>query len=419
MTSTNELMARVAKALNGSFSPSGDEGVAETAETQTQNEACLEELYRDCCTEYGVENAISIEIFLRLFDVLIGLYRLDRCDELLRDILPAIDRLEAKAVVGTPSSTLTSRYKLKGIQCLAFTRWKQGRLSEAMELFIQMEKMMSEPSPALLENMGHTYSSMGNLDKAKEYFEKAMEADSPNRGGILLGLGLVSERSGDIESGLEKCIEALAWYEARFSKRENESSLEAKCCMSIAKLYNKRKIFDEATKYASRAVDNFRRTCGDDSPLLASALKALGENLARNPEYAEKARVTLMEAFQIEATKDAIDMITMMELIHSLTNLCQRVSDIESRERRFKEVLQIGETACLSVSSRLTKDGNYAAFLKFVAELAIYANELTKAKKLLEEAKPLFEKEKSVDCSGLVGQCTEIIALIDRRLTGQ
>jgi tetratricopeptide (TPR) repeat protein len=416
MAAQNDILSRVAKVLKGSFSPSGDESVHETAETQNENEKYLEELFEDCCKEFGLENAVTIEVFLRLFDVLIGMYRLDRCDQLLKEVLPAIDRLESKSVEGTASSSLSSKYKLKGIQCLAFTRWKQGKLSEAMDLFMQMESLLPQPSPALLENMGHTYSSMGNLDKAKEYFEKSIEAGSPNEGGILLGLGLLSERSGDHERGIQQCLKALEWYENRFSKKGNESSLEAKCCMSIAKLYATTKQTEKAYEYATRAVENFRRTCGNDSPLLASALKAQGEILANDPLKASQAIRILQESLSIEASKDAVDMMCMMDLVHALTKLAQRLTDSGEQSRTYMRTFTIASDACNNVRKKLPKDGNMAAFFKFVAELAIYANQLAAAKCLLEEALPLFQEEKSMDCSGLASQCTEILALIDRRI---
>ena len=129
--------------------------------------------------------------------------------------------------------------------------------------------------------------------------------------------------------------------------------------------------------------------------------------------------MALQESFRIEAGKDALDMVTMMEIIHGLTKLCQGIDDSLDREKNFKTTLTIAESACENVRHKLRADGNTAAFLKFVAELAVYANELTKAKSLLEEARPLFEAEKTIDCSGLVVQCKEIIAIIDRKLVGQ
>ena len=418
---SNELLARVAVALNKSYAPSGDEAESETAEAQLNNEKSLEDLFKDCKATFGIANAVTIEVFLRLFDVLIGLYRLDRCDALLHEVIPAIDTLESQSANGTASSALSSKYKLKAIQCSAFTKWKQGKLSEAMDLFLQMEDMMKDtaPSPALLENMGHTYSSMGDLEKAKTYFNKAMAAGSPNKGGLLLGLGLVSERSGDLQGGLKQCLEALEWYESKFTGNNNESSLEAKCALSVAKIYARLKDQSNALKYATRAVENFRRTCGSDSPLLASALKVQGEILAGDTAQTKAAIAALQEALTIETQKDAIDMVTMMELIHAVTKVVQKLPENAERRTQFRSIFGIAMRGCESVRSRLSPDGNMAAFLKFTAELGIYADELDSARSLIKEALPLFQAEKSVDCSGIVQQCEQLITLLDQRIVAK
>lgn len=418
---SNELLARVAEALKKSYVPSGDEAEMETAERQLDNEKTLENLYRDCKTTFGIANAVTIEVFLRLFDVLIGLYRLDRCETLLNEVIPAIDTLEANSADGTASSSLTSKYKLKAVQCSAFTKWKQGKLSEAMDLFIQMEDMMkdSPPSPALLENMGHTYSSMGNLDAAKMYFKKAITAGSMNQGGLLLGLGLISERSGDLQGGLKQCLEALEWYESKFTGNNNESSLEAKCSLSVAKIYARLKDQTNALKYATRAVNNFRRTCGSDSPLLASALKVHGEILAKDSDQTKLAISTLQEALNIETKKDAVDMVTMMELIHGLTKIIQNMPDSTERRVQFRSIFKTAMRGCESVREKLSHDGNVGAFLKFTAELGIYAEELNSARSLIQEALPLFQAEKSVDCTGIVEQCEQILSLLDQRIVAK
>jgi tetratricopeptide (TPR) repeat protein len=256
---------------------------------------------------------------------------------------------------------------------------------------------------------------MGDFESAKKYFAKAIEAGAQNRGGILLGLGLLSDRTGNSNEGLKQCKEALAWYEERFSKTGNESSLEAKCCMSIAKLCLKLRDNKQALEFADRAVQNFKRTCGDDSPLVASALKTKGEILASMTTESENAVLALHAALRIEATKDALDMMTMMEIIQLVSNISQQMP-AEKRAQTLKNVLEAAIKACANVRAKLPQDGNTAAFYKFVAELAFYAQELAVARELLTEAIPLFATEKSMDCSGLVKQCEELINLINNRI---
>lgn len=409
------LMERVAGALAGSYAPSGDESATESAATQIKNEEELESLYADVKSEFGIYHVITVEIFLRLFDVLIGMYRLDKCDALLVEILPAIDRLCEDAKSETVRATKARALKLKGIQCLAFTRWKQGRLAEALTAFNQMEEQLETPSPALFENMAHTYSSMGDFSNAKKYFQKAIDAGCENKGGVLLGLGLLSDRTGEVAEGLAQCKEALEWYEEKFSKRQNESSLEAKCCMSIAKLSLKVRDVSGALEHSNRAVGIFRRTCGEDSPLVAAALKTKGEILASIPDESENALAALLGALKIESIKDALDMLAMMDIVQLVMKISQKV-EIGKRIQSLKDMLEAGVKACANVRTKMPQDGNSAAFYKFIGELAVYAQEPLVAKELLTEAIPLFQGEKTMDCSGLVKQCQDVISLINSKI---
>jgi hypothetical protein len=122
---------------------------------------------------------------------------------------------------------------------------------------------------------------------------------------------------------------------------EKEGSLEAKVAMSIAKLQVKLKDTASALMHASLAVDVFRHTCGEDSPLLASALKIKGEVLCAIPGQLPQACDTFIAAFKIEAQKDLVEIMTMMELVQLVQGICRRVvhdarSDIVFTLHRFR-----------------------------------------------------------------------------------
>ena len=104
---------------------------------------------------------------------------------------------------------------------------------------------------------------------------------------------------------------------------DKECSLEGKVAMSIAKLHVKLGDTSAALVYASTAVDVFRHTCGDDSPLLASALKIKGDVLTAIPGKLQQAVDTFINAFQIEAGKDLVEIMTMMELVQLILGICK------------------------------------------------------------------------------------------------
>jgi tetratricopeptide (TPR) repeat protein len=104
---------------------------------------------------------------------------------------------------------------IKAIQAKGFCRWKQYRLDEALALFQEQEGIMG-PSAALCENIGHTYSSIGDLEEAARYFERGLEllkaGSFGNCAGLYYGLGLIKERQGDGLAALPILGQALEMY---------------------------------------------------------------------------------------------------------------------------------------------------------------------------------------------------------------
>ena len=397
-----QLADEVAKILSTSYSPSGDEGVAEIATDHLVAEQFVERVYGTCVESLGQMHAITMEIFFKLFDIWIGLYRLEKCeDELAR--------------FGEDDTNI------RLIQSWAFLRWKQGDQREALRLFKQMES--TTQSPALFENLAHTYSSLGDLDMAEQYFVKAAsEMADGNKGGVLLGLGLLKNRRNGGTDGVEICMDALEWYAAKFSKKGNMSSLEAKCAMSIAKIWFDNANEERAIQFANSAVENFRITCGNDSPLLASALKVKGDILWMLSGDREGARDAFREAFNIEAEKDALSLVDLIQLNNAIIDTFTKPNPQDGcspgriDRDAFKPLIKDALHACDSAKSKLPHDANLGAFFKIVAELAIWANDLRVAKSLLEDALPLLKCDGSSECLTLRNQSTELIKLIDRQL---
>jgi hypothetical protein len=67
---------------------------------------------------------------------------------------------------------------------------------------------------------------------------------------------------------------------------------------------------------------------------------------------------------------------------------------------------------------KVRRDGNLGAFIKSVAEIAIYAKAFPGARELLTEAASLFEAERDVDCSKLAEESTHLVQLLDALICG-
>ncbi|CAE8665969.1 unnamed protein product, partial [Polarella glacialis] len=137
----------------------------------------------------------TLNTFFALFDNCIQLYRLNKLSDYLEEVVPVCRKRNDK-------------FTMKAIQALSFVRWKQSRFREALPLFHEMEATLGK-SAALCENIAHTYNSLGDYEKAEDYFRQALrfieqEAgfNKGNRGGVLLGLGIVRDRLGKHKEAL-------------------------------------------------------------------------------------------------------------------------------------------------------------------------------------------------------------------------
>ena len=206
-------------------------------------------------------------------------------------------------------------------------RWKQYRFREALTLFLEQQSIVGG-SAALCENIGHTYSSLGELGSAEEYFERAIEllkrGSFGNKGGIYMGLGLVRDRLGKTKEALPILEQALAHYQAEHtdgaSHVQLDSSIIAKAHMSVGKAHEKLGDAPNAARHMADALALFRRTVGPDSPLTANAMGCLGKVHCANGRQTEGLKL-LKGALRLEIRKDAFHLETVWELLSKLKDV--------------------------------------------------------------------------------------------------
>eukprot|EP00906_Rhabdomonas_costata_P004523 RCo006670 len=376
----------------------------ESIEDQYQEEIQLEAEVAKLRAELGLEDPKTLEKVFELFSNWIALYRLNKTDALLQEVVPVCKKLG-----GT--------WHIKAIQSLGFCRWKQYRFTDALECFLEMEKLVG-PSTSLFENIGHTYSSLGNLEKAEEYFQSALKVqeeidavraklpeamrgameDKENRGGILLGLGLVKERRGDIAGALVQLERALKCYQEKF--KDTDASLTAKAHMSVGKAHEKLNHLPEAEQNFREALRIFIKTCGRDSPLTAGALGSLGKVLYDQHKL-EEAQVHLKEALSLEATKDSVHLMTVFELMLKIIDL-HTGGDTPLNRQVFKQYVPIVQNANKFMRAQgVPLDGDFGVFAKTAGEICLLAEEYETAIEFLSTATDLLAKVTTINVSKL------------------
>uniref|UniRef100_A0A7S2CJB3 Tetratricopeptide repeat protein 29 n=1 Tax=Alexandrium andersonii TaxID=327968 RepID=A0A7S2CJB3_9DINO len=380
-----------------------DEG-PEVATEQVKQEAVLEVKYARMKAAYGLEDRRTLEVFFELFDIWIMLYRLNKADKALQEVMPACEWRR-------------DEFTVKASQAIAFTRWKQGRYREALSRFHEMEGMVGR-SPALCENIGHTYNTLGFYDQAEHYFRDALTLikqfgdPKANEGGILLGLAGMQERKGEYKEALPTSIAAYDYFAGRDKKRGWGSSLTAKAAMQLSKVHLKLGRTREAEKYVREAMQLFEQTAGKDTPLLVGALARLGKILVKRGQLAE-AQDSFHRAYKLEAMKDALDLVEIMDIHNQLVDTHVKPKGGALDRTGFKKYFSVVDLVLLRVRREMKQDGNAGAYYKIAGEVYVLGKSCSTGKPLLLEAKKLFEVEKSIDTSGLIRQCKDLIAYCD------
>lgn len=380
----------------------------ELAVEQVKQEAVLEVKYANMKRKYGINDRRTLETFFELFDLWIMLYRLNKLDAALKEILPACEwRRDDLAI--------------KAVQALAFTRWKQGRYKEALARFHEMEGWMGK-NAALCENIGHTYNTLGAYTEAERYFQDALKlthvqklGKQGNEPGIMLGLAGVQERRGHYAEALPTATKAYEMYKARDVERGWQTSLTAKAAMQLSKVSLKLGHLQDAKKHTEEAVKLFAITAGEDTPLLAGAFERLAEVYIALGRV-EDAQGAYHKAYKLEAIKDAFDLVPILEIHNKLVESHLALKGGFDRGA-FSRYFGVAKQVVDRVRSELLQDGNAGAYYKAAGELYALGNSCDLGRPLLEEAVTLFAGEKSIDTSGLIRQCTDLISFCAGTLT--
>lgn len=396
----------------------GDEP-EELVELQLIEETRLEKLFAEHRKERGLNDEVTIDTFFKLFNMWIQLYRLNKAREVLDELVPICRERGGN-------------HHIQGIQALAFTVWKQSDFKQAAQLFHEMEALVG-PSSALCENIGHTYSSMGDFEQASRYFkmsltcmdeEEAAGKEARNRAGVLLGLGIIENRQGQYEKALVTVREARRLFREKAGGKP--ASLIAKAGMSLAKILLKLAsleqdeakrlaMIDEAISTEQENVYLFEVTCGADSPLTASALKGLGEAFLRRQKAVE-ALESFAKSYHLEVQKDAFDLMGVMDVHNLLVGVHMarmKMGHPLDREafRSYLPTIQIGVRRV----GEMKQDANAGAYYKVAGELFAFAEDYAGASKLLGDAMTLFATETVEEVSGLIATCIDLKALCDRQ----
>jgi len=106
--------------------------------------------------------------------------------------------------------------------------------------------------------------------------------------------------------------------------------------------------------------------------------------------------------------KDALNLIDIMDIHNQLVETHVRGGALDRTV--FRKYFGVVEQVLKRVRKDLKQDGNAGVYYKLAGEMYVLGSSCNVGTPLLEEATQLFAAETSIDTSGLMKQCTDLIA---------
>lgn len=222
---------------------------------------------------------------ITLFIASLLLPSLARADiETCSNFLKAQDyaRAESEAKQLLQNSNLSRTEELYAQLCLGQTYEGMGRIADALPAFQRVEALSqtTEELATAYNNLGLTYSSLNDLDRAELYMQRDLkiERELGDKRGIASAqnnLAWIADKRGDTERALQLYREALAMT----PEAEQATKLN-----NIATIHARRKEYQQAIVLRRQAIDIDRRN--GDTHRTAKYQINLGDTLYKDKQYA-------------------------------------------------------------------------------------------------------------------------------------
>eukprot|EP00929_Paragymnodinium_shiwhaense_P068586 TRINITY_DN34519_c0_g1_i2.p1 TRINITY_DN34519_c0_g1~~TRINITY_DN34519_c0_g1_i2.p1 ORF type:complete len:400 (-),score=105.39 TRINITY_DN34519_c0_g1_i2:379-1578(-) len=237
-------------------------------------------------------------------------------------------------------------WMVKWLNHISTVRMKQGRHMEALDMMYELElysPYTAEEAPEFFEtlyrNLAWALKSLGRIDEAAVYFERMAESSKAHKGRLdwfdCWDIGkLVAARGfkhGDMAAfyrGRGLVEEALRMHALA---EPDDLVMRAKVEDSLAECYQVVGDHEEAAEHYNAAYQLMLDTVGPNSPLFGKQARHSANLQVAMDRHAE-ALPFLSEALTVEASKDAVNVPELTELVDMIVNTQQKCSKDELKE---------------------------------------------------------------------------------------
>lgn len=229
----------------------------------------------------------------------------------------------------------------KLIQAECFAQWKLGNYTGAIKSFEEQLVLMEghQDIYAIYENMALTYNTMGDLDKATEFYAKAREGiEGDKLASNYLGVGVILTKQKKFDEAIETMQIAEEIY-----KRGDDTTILAKAQKAIGGAYKQSNDLENAEVYYRKSMGNFVGDNPDDSPLLASIFEDLAYCIIDQgddhmKEHMKEVEDLLYKGLVIRGVQDKFEMMEAYTVTTTISN--RLLSMCENCKERFEAPLK-------------------------------------------------------------------------------
>ncbi len=356
--------------------------------------------------EKGLADTHTLKAAFDYYHTLITRYLLTECDALLDQVYPVC------AAKGS-----WSMFYVMAIQALAFLRFKQGRYQESLEFFKTQIDTLG-PNETIYENMALAYGRLSQYKTAATCYAQAIllirqkSLEEQRYATLLMGLSAVLD---NIDDSLIVLDESMRLLKLKYDKPH---SLMAKALTAMGDLHIKEQHYDVAEKCFKEAVDIFKETCGDDTPLTSNAMNKHANSLLLLNNTRESIRV-FMNALSVWVKVDDIsfDANQVAQALITLKHELLKDGTLHSIINENDKVIDLLQ-AKIAQSPQFINDLNVLCLLKFIYELHIVNKDISRAIVCCRLFKELLTQltaanDYAVYRDNLLQETTEIIKLME------
>lgn len=282
-------------------------------------------------TGAGLERGTNLGAALDLVGVYMKNYKLDKADAVLARCGPFV-------------SSRGGVWMIKWLNHVSTVRMKQSRHMEALEMLYDLElyspydaKEAPEFFETLYRNLAWALKSLGRIDDALVYFERMAQASSTHKGGLdwfdFWDIGKLAAARAYRDTNMPAFYRGRAMVEdslrMHIEAEPEDLVMRAKVHDSLAECYFVVKDYADAERHYDSAYELLLQTVGSNSPLFGKQARHSANLYIEQGDYA-KALPFLREALNVEASKDSVRIMDLMEVVDLLVNAQQRVADLPS-----------------------------------------------------------------------------------------